>query len=33
MQEVAGKSMQEAVDEVRGLPVYAAKGEVSEYHV
>ena len=33
VQEVAGKSMQEAVDEVRALPAYAAKGEVSEYHV
>ena len=29
VQEVAGKSMQEAIDEVRTLPDYAAKGEVS----
>ena len=33
VQEVAGKSMQEVVDEVRTLPVYAAREEVSEYHV
>ena len=28
-QEVAGESMQAAVDEVRTLPDYATKGEVS----
>ena len=33
VQEVASKSMQEAVDEVHALPAYAAKGEDSEYHV
>ena len=30
--DVAKKSMQEAVDEVRALPEYAAKGEVSNFN-
>ena len=32
VQEVAGESMQAVVDEVRALPEYAAKGEVSKIH-
>jgi hypothetical protein len=33
VQEVAGRSMQEAVDEVRTLPEYAVKGEVCVLNV